>query len=62
MLAELQTPIGLAPLELPFSAPWGLSYMQKMANNKMCNAWGAKFNMMHDQEHSTHMNSYKLFY
>jgi hypothetical protein len=49
---DLRTPIE-APLEISFSAPQGLLYMQKMVNIKMCNAWGAKCNMMYDQEHST---------
>jgi hypothetical protein len=34
--------------------------MQKIANIKMCNAWGAKCNMMHDQEHLNHINLYKI--
>jgi hypothetical protein len=36
-------------------------YMQKMGNIKMCNAWGAKCNMIHDYEHLNHINPYNLF-
>jgi hypothetical protein len=38
------------------------SYMQKMVIIKYCNAWGAKYNMMHDQEHINPIKLYKLFY
>jgi hypothetical protein len=56
MLVDLRTPLGLAPLELPTLAPRDLSYMQKMVNLKMCNAWGAKSIMVHDQEQPTQFN------
>jgi hypothetical protein len=34
-------------------------YMQKMGNIKMCNAWGVKCNMTHEQEQPQHTNPYK---
>jgi hypothetical protein len=36
--------------------------MQKMANIRMCNAWGAKCNMMYEQEHPTQINSLKAYF
>jgi hypothetical protein len=58
MLVDLQTPIELAPLELPSSAPWGLSHMCKYETLDItCNAWGAKSIMMHDHEQPKHISS-----
>jgi hypothetical protein len=45
-LVDHHTRFALAPLEFLISAPRDLSYMQKMATIKKCNAWGAKCNMM----------------
>jgi hypothetical protein len=59
---DLRTPLGLAPLEFPTSAPRDLVRMFKYETlNITCNAWGAKYNMLHDQEYFTYLNSSKLF-
>jgi hypothetical protein len=39
MLVYLRTTLGLALLEFLTLAPHDLSYIQMMANLKMCNAW-----------------------
>jgi hypothetical protein len=58
MLVDLRTPVGLAPLDLPFSAPQGVYRIcKRWPTLKLCNAWGAKSNAMYDQEQPTQFNS-----
>jgi succinate dehydrogenase/fumarate reductase-like Fe-S protein len=50
MLVDLRTPVELAPLEFPSSAPHDLEHMQMMVTIIWCNACGARCNIMHEQE------------
>jgi hypothetical protein len=53
----------LAPSTLRVSAPRDLTYKRVIYELRVlwCNTWGAKCNMVHDHEHLTHINPYKLF-